>query len=516
MKHFSYICLFLLAFSSCSLRAVREAQDVVAEADSLWAAGQMYGRDSGDSATLAQAYEQLSNLSPITYKLSIIHTASADWKNYQLSTIYAHACYHYGRFLRERENPVAAMKCFINATHSNTRDYHILGRVYSNMGDICHLAGEFELSYDMFEQSADFFLNATDTLAYYYALNDMAFELAVLSQKDSCFYLLDRILNGNIEDSYLKSYCSLTRAKAYIMNHQYDSAIIYAKQYEYMEYTQYPILIIAQAYDNLEKKDSALLYANMILLASNATYQEKFDALYIVRNNDSTLQATDISALASQREDIRYYEYEPHKKKLSIAVQLLIQNIERNNKYQKLNPYIYLLLLTIFAFVIYIVCHLHNIKKIFKQEKHNLEKREQELLVKQDKAVQMQAEYARSEQERIQEIENRCKVLRATSNLKEQLVWRQYEEMCRLIDQQFYLLTGKLKQQEKFNERDIRLCVLVLIDLNHTDIANLMYVEEGSVGKLKERTAKKLHTTRKNMRQALLKLVLGNSFDSYK
>ena len=172
--------------------------------------------------------------------------------------------------------------------------------------------------------------------------------------------------------------------------------------------------------------------------------------------------------------------------------------------------------MTILAFTIYIVYFLHNTKKIFKREKRNLEKREHELIVKQDKMEQIQAEYAISEHKRIQEIENKCKVLRDTSNLKEQLHWRQYEEMCRFIDQQFYLLTGKLKQQEQFNERDIRLCVLVLIDLSHTGIANLMYVEEGSVGKLKERTAKKLHTTRKNMRQTLLKLVLGNSLDDQK
>ena len=494
MKIGLWVIICLSAFTACGSNGLHEAQETVREADSVWQAGQSYS----DSTRLAQAYATLG-------QWRVIYPDE-----------YAHACYHYGRMLRENDDPVSAMQVFINATHTRTHDYHILGRVYSNMGSICHSAGEFELSHDMFERSADYFLRNSDTLLYYYCLNDMAFELAVLSQKDSCFYLLTSILDSHIEDDYLNSYCALTKAKAYLMSHQYDSAIIYAKQYKYIEYTQYPIQIMAQAYDNMEEKDSALLYANIILSASNSTYQEKFDALYIVRNNDSTLQATDISTLASQREDIRYYEYEPQKKKLITAIQLLVQSIERDIKYQKLKPYIYLLILTILAFTIYIVYFLHNTKKIFKREKRNLEKREHELIVKQDKMEQIQAEYAISEHKLIQEIENKCKVLRDTSNLKEQLHWRQYEEMCRFIDQQFYLLTGKLKQQEQFNERDIRLCVLVLIDLSHTDIANLMYVEEGSVGKLKERTAKKLHTTRKNMRQTLLKLVLGNSLDDQK
>ena len=104
------ICL-AATLVACTPQAVREAQDVVAQADSLWSAGQMYGREAGDSATLAQAYETLNN---IPSSLSP-----------QLSTTFAHACYHYGRLLRERENPAAAMEAFIHATHSRTHDYHI-------------------------------------------------------------------------------------------------------------------------------------------------------------------------------------------------------------------------------------------------------------------------------------------------------------------------------------------------------------------------------------------------------
>ena len=95
--------------------------------------------------------------------------------------------------MREKENPVEAMQCFINATHSHTRDYHILGRVYSNMGDICHLANEFDLSYDMFKRSADCFLLNGDTLNYYYALNDMAFELAAQGKKEETLALLAQL-----------------------------------------------------------------------------------------------------------------------------------------------------------------------------------------------------------------------------------------------------------------------------------------------------------------------------------
>ncbi|MBQ7259597.1 MAG: hypothetical protein IJS57_06600, partial [Paludibacteraceae bacterium] len=163
------LILFLAStlFFSCAPKALREAEEVVAQADSLRAAGQMYGIDAGDSATLAQAYETLGSLSLF---------------NFHFSPSYAHACYHYGRLLREKDNPVEAMQCFINATHTRTHDYHILGRVYSNMGDIAHLAGEFPLAYDMFRYAAKSFLQSRDTLTYYYAINSSALELAEQSK----------------------------------------------------------------------------------------------------------------------------------------------------------------------------------------------------------------------------------------------------------------------------------------------------------------------------------------------
>ena len=77
MRRWGYIVFLLLAGmvgQGCSSRALHEAEAVVAEADSLWQAGLMYGIDAGDSATLAQAYETLGAyqfLSPFTLHLPL-------------------------------------------------------------------------------------------------------------------------------------------------------------------------------------------------------------------------------------------------------------------------------------------------------------------------------------------------------------------------------------------------------------------------------------------------------------
>ena len=177
----THLKILLLASStvflgSCSSRAIHEAEAVVAQADSLWQAGLMYGIDAGDSLTLAQAYKTLGDI-PLPYREGL-----------GLGSPYSHACYHYGKLLRAKDHPAEAMQAFINATPSRTRDYHILGRVYSNMGSICHLAGDFPLSYDMYEKSANCFLADKDTLSYYYGLNNMAFEKAMFADFSNMSY----------------------------------------------------------------------------------------------------------------------------------------------------------------------------------------------------------------------------------------------------------------------------------------------------------------------------------------
>ena len=160
MSRWGYIVFALLAGmvgQGCSSRAIHEAEAVVAQADSLWQAGLMYGIDAGDSLTLAQAYKTLGDI-PLPFGEGL-----------GFGSPYAHSCYHYGKLLRAKDYPAEAMQAFINATHSRTRDYHILGRVYSNMGSISHLAGEFQLSYDMYEKSADMFIRNCDSTAYFYA-----------------------------------------------------------------------------------------------------------------------------------------------------------------------------------------------------------------------------------------------------------------------------------------------------------------------------------------------------------
>jgi len=492
MKQFRYIVFLLLVGlvgQGCSSRAIHEAEAVVAQADSLWQAGKMYGMDEGDSLTLAQAYETLGNI-PLPFREGL-----------GLGSPYAHSCYHYGKLLRAKDHPAEAMQAFINATHSRTRDYHILGRVYSNMGSICHLAGDFPLSYDMYERSANCFLADNDSLSYYFLLNDMAFELAV--QKDTSYIcvLLDSIQTYNHSDVILKS--QETKALMYLQSQHYQSAIslIDSMQAEgYCDLMGY--LLKAQAYEHINQFDSAVSNASFIL-SHTTDSRYLISACYILSHDDKSISSDSILTLTSIRADAQK-EWGVRNGEYANAVQLLEKDLDRKPDWRWLYAVIATVLIIGAAIVVYVYR---------KHKKHDLLAQKISDLTLKSNAVQANHEklvnrYESQHQRREEETLHRCDLLRNCPQIAVELKWNDFDSVSNIIDSHFYLLATKLRQKAVLNETEIRLCILVLIGLNRSQIANTMPYALNSIGKLKDQTAKKLGTSGKNLRDFLIKMVV--------
>ena len=472
MKSFGTILLSVtLLLLSCSGTSadlpLREAESVVAEADSLWQAGQTYG----DSTQLAQAYEKLGQ-----------------WQWFYADE-YAHACYHYGKLLRAKENPVEAMQVFIAATHSGTKDYHILGRVYSNIGSICHLAGEFPLSYDMYERSANCFLTDNDSLSYYFLLNDMAYELAEQGKKDSAFMVLEQIDRTKI-DSYAIMKIFETKAEACLYAHMYDSAIYYTsplRSYPYVEPEW--LLIRAQAYSLNGENDSAVYYANRVLSITNETYHQN-NALYILTNNDTTKDIEAVRVVAADRADVQKL-IEIKRSKCAQAVQLLEQDLLRTPDYRWLIAIITTILLISLIIWIY---------RTHQKKKHALLSQQVEDLAN---------AYSDMQSEKVTRIEQTCKMLRQSDHLQTDLQWQDYNLLCDVVNKNFYMMASKLKATHLLNEREIRMCILVLIGgFTGKQMAQWLYYAESGIRNLKNHTARKLGTNSTKLREFLLKLAI--------
>ena len=475
-RRIGIVFLMALLMTACAPRGVDEACCVVAEADSLWQAGQTYD----DSLRLAQAYETLSSFcSPL---LSTLHPKH--------STDYAHACYHYGRLLRRADDPVAAMQVFISGTHSGTDDHHILGRIYSNMGSICHLASEYQLSYDMYERSAHYFLENGDTLLYYYGLNEMAQELAEQGEKEATLAQL-KVITDNCRDKDVLYYTFRTKAILYRELKDYPLALLSIDSLCQIG-TPHPsdIVIKAQAFEALNKQDSALRYAKYVMGLATASEQDKYNMLYIIMNDDSSLSNESMLQYTAQRSDIETDVLNPLFEQLAVAKVLLIQDLTRQPDLRWLYAIAGILVIGGIGTLYY---------RSKKRKQHKLLSQQIDLLEQQYTDTQKAIE---------QDVLNKCALLRENNSLTKTLAWSDYDKMCHIVDTEFYMFATKLRNLHVLNETEIRLCVLVLIGLNRSDISETLPYSLSGVGKLKDQSAKKLGTSGKELQKFLLKMVV--------
>lgn len=465
-----------LMFMACSPRALHEAQRVVTEADSLRETGQIYD----DSAALAQSYTTLG-------RWQWIHADQ-----------YAHACYHYGRILRRSDDPVAAMQVFIDATHSHTTDNHILGRVYSNMGDICHLASAYPLAYDMYECSGNRYLQNGDTLLYYYDLNNMALQLAERGKKQETYAILQNI-DQNISDATLSDLTTVTKAVVCKKTAQYDSTIYYTSQLLEQGFRDPSALILrAQAFSFMGEKDSAVYYANLVLSHSKLLSQIN-NALYILTNDVKTDDVEPIRQTAADRSDAQKLLAE-RQGKLSQAAQLLEQDLNREPDLR----WLYVLIATLA--IIGSGCYIYVYRKRKKQQllTQKIDILEQATSVIQEKHQELTERYLTDHKRIENEINSRCSILQTNESIKKKLAWRNYKKMCNIIDKQFYLLASKLRDKHSLKENEVRICILTLLNCSSEQMAELLYKSPTSIGTLKGRVANKLGTTSGKMRMYLI------------
>ena len=108
------------------------------------------------------------------------------------------------------------------------------------------------------------------------------------------------------------------------------------------------------------------------------------------------------------------------------------------------------------------------------------------------------------------QLENRCAMFKSSTNLKEDLCWNNYEELCAIINQQFFHFATKLQKTQVLTESEIILCFLILIGLNRQQISEIFPYAVNGIGKFKYRVANKLGIEGKNLRNFLINMAIAN------
>ena len=367
--------------------------------------------------------------------------------------------YQRGREAREAQEPVEAMRCFIRATHSRTHEYEIQGRSFSNMATMCRIGERHDLAYSLYEQSAERFKQAGDSSAYAYALNNMAWEQAVLGHKQAAVSLVDSA-RSVCRSEAVRGKTLESLAAACLYAEEYDSVLFYT-EHELPE-PVYGHMLRSQAYTFLGNKDSALFYARRVLeQTDNPRYLD--DVYYILTQCDSTAAADDIRSLASSRADIQR-DLERNNAEWIEAMKLAETAL--STRHSPTHPWLFAILCLVVITVIATII------------------------------------YRKDQKEEDNELDRICRDLRNSSSLKEDLQWNDYNSFCESCNERLSGIAAKLQQRD-LTEREVRICVLVLIGFSYAEIAEILFRAESGIGKDKYIIAKRLGVRVRELRTTL-------------
>ena len=379
----------------------------------------------------------------------------------------AESYYRQGRELREADEPVAAMEAFMAATVVHSREYVFKARSWSNMATMCRMGERHDLAYALYEKSMEQFALAKDTLAQAYALNNMAWEQAVLGNKPAATSLIADAL-ALCSDTAVQHKVTESRAAACLYAGEYDSVFCYTRCSP--SPSPYFDILQAQAYAFLGDNDSALYYAKRVVTQTdNPRYLD--NVYYILTYCDSTAQADEVRALAATRADV-LMDLERNRADW-IEAMLLAENALTKPK--KPLPWWYWL--AWFGIVILIVDALA---------------------------------YGIPRRKQTNSLEQQCRHLRNSTNLREELKWNSYPQFRTACDEKLSSIVTKLEQRG-LSEREIRICVLVLIGLSYAQMADVLIRAESGIGKDKYMVAKRLGVSVKDLQTTLIQIARGTN-----
>lgn len=387
----------------------------------------------------------------------------------------AESYYLQGKQLRKANRPVEAMQAFLSAVRVPSDEFAVKGRAYSNMATMCRIGEQHELAFDLYRQSLNQFVAAKDTLAQAFALNNMAWEKAVLADKQTAFQLLDSALALSSSEA-VQTKVLESRAAACLYAAEYDSVLFYTAPISVHASTPMPALdssstsspyfaiLRAQAYTFMNNKDSALFYARQVLAETdNPRYLD--DAYYILTHCDSTAAADDIRDLASARTDLRR-SLERNDPEWIEAMLLARQALEPYSP--PLKPK------TVFALIASAILLLLALAAWL---------------------------YLRSRR-RENALDAQCRLLRQSPDIRSELQWNDYRQFSALCNKLLSGIVSKLEQRG-LPERDIRICVLVLIGFSYAEMAQILFRAENGIGKDKYLIAKRLGVSAKQLQETL-------------
>ena len=112
----------------------------------------------------------------------------------------------------------------------------------------------------------------------------------------------------------------------------------------------------------------------------------------------------------------------------------------------------------------------------------------------------------------VTQLEQNCHFFAKTDDFPNNLSWKDFDAMCKLINDNFGMLANKLQSIYHLSEKGVRLCILILMGVTDgKQLARMLFYSERGIRTSKNRLAKKLGTNSIELRNFLINLAINNA-----
>ena len=488
LKHIIRLLLFVFLIGNCvSCQSWREAKAVVKEADSLLAKGVIVR----DTVVLAEVIRIFNN------PMGRIFAQEELVKAYYLM----------GRNLDDyHHNFSDAADFYIESDRLKTKDLILRGRINSCMGYLCKQDSSFKEALMFYERSSNAFKVSGNEWYYAHNLLNVAEQYVNLREYDKADSILAIAERYEIDSAYYARMIDI-QGLSYFRQQKYDSALIHLcslkENPRNIAMTCFNHMLIIRCCYEIGDIVRAIPYAEYIIRHSDdAVYRS--NAYYMLSkvarmNND----AHALAIYSNNREDedrIVRHRAESYAK----ATTKLKTYIANPHPFLVRNLLMIICLLLITIAIPLDIMHRKRNKKMA-AEKAILAAELQEWKQRMREKLTMEDENAEAKRKIIGDIV----MMHAEDFLPNKEIWKNESELFRLANSSFGFLIYRLcDTYRNLNNRELKICIMVLLGFPNKTIANIVCCSEESISTLKQRLAKKLSISPREMREFLMDFIM--------
>jgi len=402
------------------------------------------------------------------------------------------------------------------------KDYVMLGKIYSDMGDICAIQKDYKESLKKNQLAIECFNHAGDSVESCYKVIDIGRIYHFLKDYKKAHNYYKQVLSLT-SDSILQGTAYQEIGTNYYWSKQYDSAQYYLHKSLRFPYkgTNYAIRCynLADLYFDIDQYDSAFHYASLALKYPT-TYFNQRDCYRILANTE--YKRGDMKQIAFYMSKYQDCTDSVRKIETQTKTSVLEDLHETNGAFSKSKHFLILLgclipiIILLSLFIVYRL-RKRNIgkEKQLKETEVQLEEVEVQLSEKQNLFIDSlihQVQETRASQAAVYK--------KATISQKEQMDKEVYnaclhtndwDAFRRLMNKTFNnIITALESNYSDLTRKDLMWCCLFLLNIPNQDIALILDSQPASLYKLKSRLTQKMNLkSTKDLDQLLKEKSLG-------